>query len=387
MLLAKILSIHSVNILALLVYCYLGCVKPDSTILNVSILSASSIAIFFLTSFFIIYRSRALIYRAIFNDKKILILILLAVIATFLTRTTIFLIPMLFAMTSMSRDLRQLLGYYLRWSILLFLGMMLLQALGIITGGNVVQESGGTEVIAQSLGFGNPNGAFTYLFGILVTGYILMNNPSLKKNLFTALVLVSTFAIYNQTLSRTGLLCCLLVVFFGYVGRLMPWKRIKNMLPTFFITFTLGSIFLAVYHGQMGDTINDLLSNRPYWWHIRIQDGALSNFLGNADSFATDYAWWRDTAPLDSFFLRIWFRNGLLILIMFFVFFYMWSKKLHNEMLVFGTLVALLYGFSEYGILSNPGKNVILLLIMVPIFSKYAVNQTTNFFGDVLRVK
>jgi hypothetical protein len=383
MLLAKILSMRSLGILALLAYCYLGSVKPDSTVLNVSVLSALSLSIFFLTSFFIVYVKRKIIYQVIFSNRKILILIALAIVATFLSKTTIFLVPMLFAMMSISSDLRLLLKYYLFWSVLLFLGLMTLQMLGVITGGEVLQEANGVEVAAKSLGFGNPNGAFTYLFSILVTGYVLLDGSLRSKIPFTILAITSIIVIYNQTLSRTGLLCCLLVVAFGHTSRMIPWKKIKRILPILFIAFALGSVYLAVYHNQMGDAINDLMSNRPYWWGIRVEDGALSNFLGNADSFAKGYAWWLDSAPLDSFFLRIWFSNGLLILIIFFIFFRLWSKRLQNRMLVLGTFVALLYGFSEYGIMSNPGKNVILLIMMVPIFSKYAVSQRVNLFGDI----
>jgi len=262
----------------------------------------------------------------------------------------------------------------------------MLQASGIITGGEVAQEVNGVEVMAKSLGFGNPNGAFTYLFSILVTSYVLLGNSS-RKVLFTAFALVPVIIIYNQTLSRTGLLCCLLVMAFGHTNNIMPWRKTKGLLPALFIALTLGSVFLAMYHNQMGDTINDLMSNRPYWWGIRVEDGALSNLLGNADSFATNYTWWLDSAPLDSFFLRVWFSDGLLILIVFFIFFRLWSRRLHNKMLIFGTLVTLLYGFSEYGIMSNPGKNVILLIMMVPIFSKYAVSQKMNLFGDTSRDK
>lgn len=379
MLLGKILSLHSLNILALLVFCYLGAVKADFTALNVPLLTATSMAIFIFTSLLIIYRGRKITYPAIFGSRRILILILLAIVATLLTKTTIFLIPLLFAIISLTANLRTLLKYYLFWSILMFVGLMALQAFGIITGGEVVQVTGdGIEVMALSLGFGNPNGAFTYLFSILIVGYILLNNSGYKKALFTIASLITVFTLYTLTLSRTGLLCCLLVILFGHIGKIIPWEKIRNALPILFIAFVLGSIFLAIYHNYAGDPINDLLSNRPYWWSIRVEDGALSNLLGNGDSFASNYRWWQDTAPLDSFFLRIWFTNGLLILIAFFVFFRIWAKGINNEVLVLGTLGALLYAFSEYSILANPGKNVLLLLLMVPIFTKYmkATNLT-----------
>lgn len=375
MLLAKILSLHSLNLLALLVYCYLGSVQAESTVLNVHALSVASITLFFFTSLLIIYRGREVTYPAIFSNRKVLILILLALVATLLTKTTIFLIPILFAITALVSELRLLLKYYLFWSVLLFLSLITLQASGIITGGEMIQASGESEVLALSLGFGNPNGAFTYLFSILIAGYVLLINSPRKRMLFTVVALASIVTIYSQTLSRTGLLCCLLVVLLGHVSEILPWKKIKTMLPALFIIFALGSVFLALFHGQMGDTINDLLSNRPYWWNMRVEDGALYNLLGNADSFAKNYTWWLESAPLDSFFLRIWFSNGLLILIIFFIFFRIWSKGVNNSVLVLGTLVALLYGFSEYGILSNPGKNIILLLMMTPVFSKYMIDQ------------
>ncbi|HSW77439.1 MAG TPA: hypothetical protein VLG36_01415 [Candidatus Chromulinivoraceae bacterium] len=289
---------------------------------------------------------------------------------------------------AMASDLRLLLKYYLSWSILLFVGIVVLHVLGVMNGGDVVQKVDGIEIVSHSLGFGNPNGAFTYLFSILITGYVLLGSSSRNKILFTTLALVSIIIIYNQTLSRTGLLCCLLVIAFGHFNKAMSWRKIKRVLPILFILLTLGSVFLAMHNNQMGDNINDLMSNRPYWWGIRVEDGELSNLLGNADSFATNYAQGQDSAPLDSFFLRIWFRNGLLILLVFFVFFRLWSKRLQNRMLVLGTLVTLLYGFSEYGIMSNPGRNVVLLIMMVPIFSKYAVSQKMNLFvGDTFRDK
>lgn len=382
MILGKVLSLHSINILTLLVYCYLGSVKDDSTSLNVPVLSAISIGLFFITSFILIYLNRTITYRAIFGSRVRLLLIILVILATVLTKTTIFIVPLLFALTAMSNDLRLLLKYYLLWSVLIFIGVIALQAFGVISGGDVVQESGGIEMIAESLGFGNPNGAFTYLFSILITGYVLLYK-SPKKILFSALAITSIIVIYSLTLSRTGLICCLLIVFFAHVGKIMPWKKMKNMLPMLFIIFTMSSILLAVQAGETGGTINDLLSNRPFWWNMRIEDGALSNLLGNADSFASNYAWWRETAPLDSFFLRIWFRNGLLILVLFYVFFRAWSKGAYDEMLVFGTLVTLLYGFSEYGVMSNPGKNIILLLMMVPVFSNRLIDRKPNLLGNI----
>ena len=327
-----------------------------------------------------------MIYQAVFGSRKTVVLVILAVIATVLTETTIFLIPLLFALVAIGRDLKLLLSYYLFWSILLFLSLMIMQATGVIIGGEVAQDVDGVEVMAQALGFGNPNGAFTYLFSILVTSYVLLEK-SLWKTPFTIVAIVAILAIYSQTLSRTGLICCLLVVLFAYIGKIVPWRRVREMLPAFFVGLTLLSIILAVYVGEMGNPINDVMSNRPYWWSLRVNDGALLNMLGNGDSFATDYAWWRNTAPLDSFFLRIWFQHGLVILTIFFIFFRIWSKGINNKMLVFGTLAALLYGFSEYGVIANPGRNVLLLIMMVPLFSSYMENQKVSFFRTVTNEK
>jgi hypothetical protein len=385
MLLAKILSVYSLNILALLTYCYLGSIKGNPGI-NISVLSTLSMGMFFLTSFFLMYKKREAVVQVIFGSLKIRLLVLLVTLATLTTGTTIFIVPMLFALTAIGKDLKILLKYYILWSTLILAGVILLQASGFIATGDIIQYSeGGVPVVAKSLGFSNPNGVFTYLFSILIAVYVLLYR-SPKKFVFTILALVSIALVYNLTLSRTGLICCLLLILFAHFGKMVSWKKIKNALPVLFIALTLVSILLAIYHGQMGDTINDLMSNRPYWWNMRIEDGALSNLFGNADSFAKNYSSGADSAPLDSFFLRLWFRSGLLILLLYFVFFRIWSRKVSNEMLVFGTLVTLIYGFSEYGVMSNPGRNVILLIIMVPIFSQYA-GQRADLFGGTPRVR
>jgi hypothetical protein len=387
MLLAKILSIQSLNILALLLYCYLGSVRGGSSVLNIPALTTISMGIFVLTSLFLIYKNYKTVFEAIVSSLKTRLLVSLVVLATLLTGTTIFIVPMLFALTAIGKDLKTLLKYYLLWAIFILVSIILLQGFGIIATGDMIQYTDeGAPVIAKSLGFNNPNGVFTYLFSILVTGYVLLYK-SPKKILFTATALASVIVIYNVTLSRTGLICCLLLILFAHLGKSVPWKKLKNSLPVLFIILTLGSVYLAIQHGQMGDTVNDLLSNRPYWWNMRIEDGALFNLLGNADSFITNHSLGQDRAPFDSFFLRIWFRSGLLILILYFIFFRIWSKNVSHSMLVFGALVALIYGFSEYGVMSNPGRNIILLLIMVPVFSKYMTVQTLNLLAGTNHVK
>lgn len=180
----------------------------------------------------------------------------------------------------------------------------------------MISSSGEMRV---ALGFNHPNSvAFIYL--ILLSGFIMIIDK--HKIFYYGLLSALALFIFHFTKSRTfifSIALCLVAAIPTYF--FAKSKKMYLIIPSVFIIFTIISIVLGtVFNIQV---LNDLLSGRPYYYNLFIENGTVAWISGRFLVYPED--WY-----LDNLFLTLIYMVGMPVLIIsiigaFYLFFI--SKK------------------------------------------------------------
>lgn len=249
--------------------------------------------------------------------------------------------------------IKKIIKYFLISLIIIFISTILLSKLGILNYSTISRViEGNIRVQRNSLGFKHPNEAYVYFFFISIGMYYF----SRKKLSYCIVMLIGTFIMYNITLSRTGLICSiaflLLILFYN--------KNIK-INKYMFIIATVITFLIAVIFGDPNNTINIMLSNRPFLYNYYITNGYIFNLIGNKIV---------DGITLDNSFLNLIVGSGLLFYGFYSILYYLSGKLLENDRkLTQIFIIILIYGCIETHAL-NIGLNFVLIIQMYLLLTK-----------------
>lgn len=196
--------------------------------------------------------------------------------------------------------LKKLLLFY----IFFFIMTIFLSFLEILPNNILIRYKNGTEIIRNSLGFLHPNLLMLYLFPI-ISLFLYLYSSRLKKIAVLVSVIVSTIFFY-LSYSRTtyyGILA--MSILFLINDKYL--KKSKNIIVNLGIFLTIASIILPKY--LMITNIANRFSGRFYYFNYYLQSEKIS-FLGEKLKDLAIY-------PLDNFYLRILFNDGLIGIILF----------------------------------------------------------------------
>ena len=170
--------------------------------------------------------------------------------------------------------------------------------------------------IRHTLAFSQPN-ILPSLYLVLVAGFLII----IKKNKLLRFFLLGiiAFYIYSLTISRTFILSLiiLLIVYFP-IKWISKTQRFYILIPFLFIFFTIGSFLLGtIFDIQL---FNDILSGRPYYYHLYISNGTIAWISGYFVNYPVN--WW-----LDNYFLHLIYRTSFVLFLFIFVgYIYMFIK-------------------------------------------------------------
>lgn len=163
---------------------------------------------------------------------------------------------------------------------------------------NFVGNSGDLRL---SLGFSHPNTGPTY-FIILFSGFILSINRH-KALKYGALLLLSLF-IFRFTISRSSILAIAITAILAIpIYFLAQSKRCYMLIPCIFPAFAIVSFLLGtIFNIQL---TNDILSGRPYYYSLFIDNGSIAWITGRFITYPLD--WY-----LDNLYLSLIYRISVI---------------------------------------------------------------------------
>ncbi|MDR0979793.1 MAG: CDP-glycerol glycerophosphotransferase family protein [Candidatus Nomurabacteria bacterium] len=315
---------------------------------NLSLVTQGIFVAFLLASLIIIWREHVFYFNLLkTNLKPILIWGLPLVILILAAHITWLIPPAVLAVLFVNRTLKEL-ARYLFCDLCLVCGVMVLLAIfGVLPNGSMpAWTSFGLPHFQWSLGFSNPNVPPMWLLGIAMSGGVVFYASRHRKR-FVFIMLALTVALFFITGSRAGVLVLLLFLAL-YAGADPKINRLLSKITPFMATgLVLLCLLFTLAFGYKGNFINDTLSNRPFWWHLRVEYGALPNLIGNAAPNVERYASGALKLPLDGQYMAMWFRYGIIPLAFWCLLYFMGLKRIKSPLVQQMAVVWLLYGVIE----------------------------------------
>ena len=253
-------------------------------------------------------------------------------------------------LTFYKKDYKKMTGYLFVWLSLLFITFTLLASYGTISSGAMLKYNllvdASEYALVTALGMGNPNTAMSFLLGIVMSGAYLFYDGNHKKK-YGVIMLVVTLVVFSFVGSRTGLICALIFILLYLADAHRLHLLLKQLVPYLMVLLLALSIFVGLKFGQSDNIVNSLLTTRPYQWHLRLDSGALTNLIGNSDTYVTVAGSQSERYPLDNQYIYLLARSGWLMLIAVIGIYMNGSKKNKSPVVTYMVLTSLIQCFVE----------------------------------------
>lgn len=250
--------------------------------------------------------------------------------------------------------IKNIIKYFLISLIAVFLLTIILNKVGYVQYKTISRIiNGNTRVQRNSLGFSHPNEAYVYFFFIMLAIYYFIKN----KLTYTVIMGISSYWIYTLTLSRTGLICSVLFIILVWLYN----DKIK-MNKFAFLIGTIITFILAFKFSAVGNSVNKLLSQRPYLYYYYISNGNnMLNIIGNVLVKGV---------TLDNAFLNIILGSGWILYLFYFMLYYVSGKIIEQDRKLSRIfIIIMIYGCIETHVM-NIGLNFLLFIQMYITITK-----------------
>lgn len=190
---------------------------------------------------------------------------------------------------------------------IVFILTILLGILNVIPISESYRTIDGESQIRTSLGFPNANAAFAYFIPIVLSGIYLFKN----NKLFSIITIIIAITIYRFTMCRTGFYLSVIIIFINLFIKNIDYKKFNKNI--FMICFVI-SILLALFFGTTKyNTINELLSFRPWFCYQFLKLGISKWGLGIPDNIILDNLFFKLLANYSIFGIILYYyiyKNG-----------------------------------------------------------------------------
>lgn len=229
----------------------------------------------------------------------------------------------------------------------------------------------GQYVPRETFGFTNPNSVFLFLLPVFA-GYIYLRYENYNM-IDRILLFLTTYFIYNKTMSRTGFLTILVALIFVDVVRNLDFKRyskVANSIKFIPIIFLIVSVAIGTIFSNV-KIFTKALASRPIHWNVYLmQEGSLITLFGNKYSDIV-----KVSHPLDSSYIYIVAMLGIVSLIFFMYLLYkgleIFIEKEQKKYIII-IFMFLIYALAE-NILLESGYNFTIILLI-----KHVMNNNFN---------
>lgn len=282
-------------------------------------------------------------------------------------------------MTFYDKGYKKMTGYLFVWLSLLFILFSVLSSFGFISSGemlkyNLLVDASEYQSVT-ALGMGNPNTAMAFLLGIIMSGAYIFHETKYRIR-YGTLMIIASFGVYSLVGSRTGLICAIAFLLLYLLDSRKLSSLLKLLMPLIMLALLALSIFVGYKYGQTDNAINNLLTTRPYQWHLRLDSGALTNLIGNSDPYLTIAGDKSVRYPLDNQYIYLLARCGWLTLATVMTIYFIGSQRNKSPIVVYMIFISLIQCFVE-SLMFTAIVNIGLLLILSNIMLRDSKKERT----------
>lgn len=368
----KLLSLRSFIVLSICLYYFIGMQISTAEDVTSGLLSHYKIIVISIVlSFFLIFfitHKRSIINR-LSTRRAFLVLITWLFLAVIIQQPGLIFMLIIVLMFS-EEDYKKMAGYLFIWISLLFMVFSTLSSFGMISSGEIlkydltVDASEYKSVIA--LGMGNPNTAMAFLLGAVMSGAYIFYDTKYRKR-YGIIMFAVTFAVFSLTGSRTGFISLAIFLLLYLFGSFRTSLYLKVFMPLVVVALIMLSIFVGLRFGSTDNAVNDFLTTRPYQWSLRLNNGALTNFVGNSDTYITaiDRS---ERYPLDNQYIYFLARGGWLTLVVAIGLYLIGLKRIKSPVVVYMVLISLIQCAVEslmFNVVVNTGLIFLLSALLL----------------------
>ena len=301
-----------------------------------------------------------------FNLIKVIAIAALCAAISFFTSTSNFMVALVIALVYYDKtkdNVRSLIRNFVIVSAVCYVVTIFMYYIGILPAVNSIRVVDGDRLIRNSLGFFNANSVLSYFssFTIAYLG-LTIDYSKKKKVLIVFLISIIIVSLYFSTYSRTGLLVMIVALLLYIFNSLLKTKLVKILLKEYILVFLVLSFVLAIVFGQNIDNpVNQLLTNRPYFWfNGYVQPYGLTLTGKGVNENA-----------LDNAYLYLFYSGGIVSTVIYYILSKKSSKYICNDPMLLYILSAVsLYGLAEQNI--NYCMNVMVIIQVYYCISDYS---------------
>lgn len=368
----KLLSLRSFIVLSICLYYFIGMQISTAEDVTSGLLSHYKIIVISIVlSFFLIFfitHKRSIINR-LSTRRAFLVLITWLFLAVIIQQPGLIFMLIIVLMFS-EEDYKKMAGYLFIWISLLFMVFSTLSSFGMISSGEILKYDLTVDVSEYksviALGMGNPNTAMAFLLGAVMSGAYIFYDTKYRKR-YGIIMFAVTFAVFSLTGSRTGFISLAIFLLLYLFGSFRTSLYFKVFMPLVVVALIMLSIFVGLRFGSTDNAVNDFLTTRPYQWSLRLNNGALTNFVGNSDTYITaiDRS---ERYPLDNQYIYFLARGGWLTLVVAIGLYLIGLKRIKSPVVVYMVLISLIQCAVEslmFNVVVNTGLIFLLSALLL----------------------
>ena len=368
----KLFSLRSFIVLSICLYYFIGMQISTAEDVTSGLLSHYKIIVISIVlSFFLIFfitHKRSIINR-LSTRRAFLVLITWLFLAVIIQQPGLIFMLIIVLMFS-EEDYKKMAGYLFIWISLLFMVFSTLSSFGMISSGEILKYDLTVDVSEYksviALGMGNPNTAMAFLLGAVMSGAYIFYDTKYRKR-YGIIMFAVTFAVFSLTGSRTGFISLAIFLLLYLFGSFRTSLYLKVFMPLVVVALIMLSIFVGLRFGSTDNAVNDFLTTRPYQWSLRLNNGALTNFVGNSDTYITaiDRS---ERYPLDNQYIYFLARGGWLTLVVAIGLYLIGLKRIKSPVVVYMVLISLIQCAVEslmFNVVVNTGLIFLLSALLL----------------------
>jgi hypothetical protein len=299
---------------------------------------------------------------------------------TLLDRDPNFLIPLILSVCFFSEKPQKLLSYFFSSNVICFSGVILLSLIGTIPPEDMYRIVDGVKIVRHGLGFPHPNLVGLFFLGIIISGYMLFRNQGNKYIVFMVIVIPVSVIIWRLTNSRGAFFCLLIVFALDIIMNKFPVYKIQISKYSFLFLMMISIGIATVFGKNYTNSINVLLSNRPYMWEYYIDNFGIPILPTELLSDPTLHTHGHfPVIRLDNYFIYLLMGMGIVLSsYLGYLYVSLGKSSIGRKTLWIACIVWQVYGLVEANIMVPSANLLITFLFINQLNREYFENLPSN---------
>lgn len=220
------------------------------------------------------------------NQEKLFICLTVGLL-TLISKDTTFIAPLMLAIMTCKKNPQKLFQAFFVSSLLIYGIHYIFFLEGAFESHDMIRITDEGVQTRKALGFGHPNQVLLFFIPILLSGALLIKNNLQKMGYYIVMIMVSYY-LYTSTYSRTAFYLIIIFIFlevtnFKVLNLSFVQKGfVSGLVRNAFLIFAAISLLMGFLGSNPDSSFNQLLSGRPYLFHLFLENTKLINLSGSA---------------------------------------------------------------------------------------------------------